>query len=356
MKKKSFLLLACAALFAASCQKNSYKLQGEIEGAQDGDSVIIAMFENGRFVPSDTIPVKGNTFQMEGTADSTLFCSYFYSNSDSQHQGFFFIEPGNIEVKVTDKEHVGGTANNDAYQKYSDELEPLAQEMRSLYEAGDDSTTVSKIEALNKKITDLGRRTITANIDNITGFVVFLMHYGDMEASECLEFIEKMPDMYKNQTIITSLVAEMEGQKATEPGNLYKDFTLTDINGNELTLSKVVKENKLTLIDCWASWCGPCMAEMPNVVKVYEQYHAKGLEIIGVSFDQNESSWKEAIERMNMTWPQASELKGWDNTVKSLYAVNAIPFTLLIDQDGKIVGKNLRGEELAAFVAEKLGE
>lgn len=350
--KKISLFLACAALFA-SCQKNSYKLQGEIEGAQDGDSIIIAKFENGQFVPSDTVRLEGNTFKMEGTADSTLFCAYMYSNDKQQHQGFFFIEPGTIQIKVAETEHVGGTKNNDIYQKYSDEIAPLAKEMRNLYES---DGAGAKIEEVNKQITDIARRTITENADNAAGFVVFLIHYGDMTPGECLQIIESMPDTYRKQPIIVSIEEEQKAQMVTEAGNKIIDFTVTDINGNELTLSQVVKENKLTLIDCWASWCGPCMAEMPNVVEVYKEFHDKGLEIIGISFDQNETSWKDAIQRMGMTWPQASELNGWENTVKRLYAINSIPFTLLIDQNGVIIAKKLRGEELAKMIAEKLAE
>ena len=125
-------------------------------------------------------------------------------------------------------------------------------------------------------------------------------------------------------------------------------------DGKTLKMSDFVDNNKYTLIDFWASWCGPCRAEMPTVAKAYDEFHAKGLEIVGVSLDNEKGDWVSAISMLNMPWPQVSDLKGWECAGAQLYNVRAIPANLLIDQQGRIVAQDLRGEDLLQKLAELL--
>ena len=134
----------------------------------------------------------------------------------------------------------------------------------------------------------------------------------------------------------------------------YKEISMPDINGNVKNLSEVVKSNKLTLVDFWASWCGPCRAEMPNVKKVYADYHDKGFEVYGVSLDDDKNAWLDAVGKLELPWIQVNDVVDGDASGASAYGVQAIPTTILIDQNGTIIAKNLRGEELAKKVAEIL--
>ena len=119
-------------------------------------------------------------------------------------------------------------------------------------------------------------------------------------------------------------------------------------------LSDYAGKGKLVLVDFWASWCGPCRREMPNLVELYKQYKNKNFEIVGVSLDQNGDSWKAAIKQLNITWPQMSDLKYWECEGAQLYAVSSIPHVVLIDGEGTIVARGLHGEELQQKVAELL--
>ena len=112
------------------------------------------------------------------------------------------------------------------------------------------------------------------------------------------------------------------------------------------------KGDKPRIVDFYASWCGPCRREMPNLVEAYAQYKGKNFEIVGVSLDQDGAAWKEAINKLNMTWPQMSDLKFWQSEGAQLYAVNSIPHTVLIDGDGTIIARGLHGEELQTKIAE----
>jgi thiol-disulfide isomerase/thioredoxin len=139
---------------------------------------------------------------------------------------------------------------------------------------------------------------------------------------------------------------QIEVMKNAAEGGLFTDFTMNDVNGKPVSVMSIITENQYTLIDFWASWCGPCRAEMPNVVEAYNNYHDKGFEVVGISLDEDQNAWVAAIDKLQMPWPQLSDLKGWQCEGAVLYKIQAIPSNLLVDQQGKIVAKNLREEAL----------
>ena len=140
------------------------------------------------------------------------------------------------------------------------------------------------------------------------------------------------------------------------PGTPYKDIAMKDMNDKDVTLSQWVGQGNYVLIDFWASWCGPCRQEMPNVVRNYEKYHSKGFEIVGISFDQKKDAWVKAVKQMNMTWPQMSDLKGWKCAASPLYGIMSIPSSILIDPQGKIIAIDLRSKALGEKLKEIYGE
>ena len=148
---------------------------------------------------------------------------------------------------------------------------------------------------------------------------------------------------------IQGIKEQYERMQRTAIGQPFTDFTLQTSNGEKLSLADVVKAHKVTMIDFWASWCGPCRAEMPHVKTAYEKFHNQGFEIVGVSLDNNAEAWKKAIDQLKLSWPQMSDLKGWDCEGARLYGVSAIPATVLI-KDGKIVARDLRGDSLMTLL------
>ena len=141
---------------------------------------------------------------------------------------------------------------------------------------------------------------------------------------------------------------------ATEINNTFVDIALPGPQGQTVRVRDYVGQNKLVLIDFWASWCGPCIRELPHVVKAYDLYHDKGLEIVGVSLDKDKTSWLAAIEQTGQKWPQMSDLKGWDCAGAQIYGIQSIPANVLIDEHGKIIARDLRGEDLINTIAAQL--
>ena len=156
------------------------------------------------------------------------------------------------------------------------------------------------------------------------------------------------------QVVDSETGAPVDVASATEPGETFVDIALPGPQGQTVKVRDYVGQNKLVLIDFWASWCGPCMREMPTVVKAYERFHAKGLEIVGVSLDKDKASWLAAIEQTGQKWPQMSDLKGWDCEGAQFYNIQSIPANVLIDAHGKIVARDLRGDALLEEIESRL--
>ena len=154
------------------------------------------------------------------------------------------------------------------------------------------------------------------------------------------------PYLKKMRDEVAEMVQPQDSTKTAFIGQQFTDLEMADPDGKIHKVSELVGEGKWVLVDFWASWCGPCRAEMPNVLEAYNKYHAKGFEVIGISFDEKKEAWVKAIGQIKMPWLQLSDLKGWACAAAPAYKIDAIPDNILIDPQGKIIARTLRGKTL----------
>ena len=184
---------------------------------------------------------------------------------------------------------------------------------------------------------------------------VFLMlAAGLLLTTSCNQKVKVTDSKQKIKVFDSETNEEIDLAAATGINSKFVDLGLPGPQGQTVWVGDYVGQNKLVLIDFWASWCGPCIRELPNVVKAYERFHDKGLEIVGVSLDKDKASWLAAIEQTGQKWPQMSDLKGWDCAGAQIYGIQSIPANVLIDSQGKIVARDLRGDDLLKEVESRL--
>lgn len=191
-------------------------------------------------------------------------------------------------------------------------------------------------------------------IENMMKKVFLMLAAGLLLTTSCNQKVKVTDSKQKIKVFDSETNEEIDMAAATGINSKFVDLGLPGPQGQTVWVGDYVGQNKLVLIDFWASWCGPCIRELPNVVKAYERFHDKGLEIVGVSLDKDKASWLAAIEQTGQKWPQMSDLKGWDCAGAQIYGIQSIPANVLIDDHGKIVARDLRGDALLKEVESRL--
>lgn len=369
MKKLSFVLFLLLTSFSVLAQSNRYTIKGTGEDIIDGDTVYLCAI-NGFFAVHklDSTIVWNGEYHFSGSYPDCDI-RYIMPIRNGKYTGFSAIMLENADITVhsysADKKKdadVTGGPNFQLWRDFKTIQKRWSEEMVPHW-----LTTRDSLSTLDAKLQAQHHLDSLTNLQKEEEFQFMLTHlpapYCNLIlGSDFKSFSSKQKEMalaafkekYPESANYKRLSEEMKASAAIEIGKKYIDFSMPDPNGKTISIGEIVKKNKFTLIDFWASWCGPCRAEMPHVVAAYHKYHDRGFEVIGVSLDNKQDAWVKAIETLNMPWPQMSDLKAWQSEGAKLYNVKAIPSNVLIDRKGKIVARDLRGLTLINKIGEFL--
>lgn len=351
---KKFLTIIALAAAVCSCgnQNDRYTVIGQLAD-YSGKLWLIADDQ-----PIDSLKSKDGSFLFEGKVKVPAI-AYVCNAPNRRDAGIglmFFLEPGEIVMKVNSandgQAYMTGTKSNDKKAEYTLKSLELAQQWA---QREDDPKLEAEIDSVEYAMT---MSAIKDNTDNMYGLWQLKQYsYELTDADELQSYLNEVAPELRKCKLYKSMEESVQKLRSTAVGQKYLDFKMAGLDGKEITLSKVIKDsgNKYILIDFWASWCGPCMREVPFLISSYEKYHQKGFEIFGVSLDRTAEPWRAAIQRNNMNWIHVSDLAYWNCAAAELYGVNSIPANYLIEcSTGKIIAKSLRGRALERTLSELL--
>lgn len=328
MRRILFSLLA-VVLFTACGDKAAYTITGTLADLADGTEVRLSSDRRGKDVVATTT-IQDGKFTFEGQQPETVVQFLKVDGHNNFRRPYaIVVEGGAINVAVVDgNTAITGTPLNDAYTALGVEL---AKEGAS---------------------DDLLKKFIKENVSNVLGVALFEANAYRFQLDEMKETFALVPDKFRSLPTMVKMSEGIAAREVTAVGKMFTDLKGLDPEGKEVSLSDYTGKGKIVLVDFWASWCPYCIAEMPDLAAAYAKYKDKGFEIVGVSLDDKNELWKAGIEKSNATWAHISDLKGWESELSKTYAIFSLPQTVLIDKDGMIIDKQVKGADLDAKLAE----
>ena len=361
--KKIFVMMA-AIVALMSCGSNAVVKSDiccDIENLELVETIYLVDMWDGRNV-LDSVKIEGaKSFCFKGVKHSPTFARLM--TEQKKPVAMLFLEGGKVVVSgdlASGEVKASGTPANDALNA----MMVRSNELYDRYRQAKADNDEKAVEAIEAEHTAMQQELLGNNKDNIFGLLMLReMSYG-MSARETLDELATFSAEVQALPAVVRMKEKLERKLKTEPQTEGSDYVPHYINieqptlaGEMVSLQSVVenKSNRYILLDFWASWCGPCMGEMPYLKEAYKLYHDKGFEIYGVSFDNKAEAWKGAIDKLGVKWVNVSTLQGFDNPAAKDYVVESIPTNFLIDcSNGVIIAKNLRGEAVLKKLEELL--
>ena len=361
--KKFFLTAALAvAVLPMMAQKTNYSVSGTY--AKDGKTVYLSARLTEETIDSTT--VANGKFAFNGTADKDALLAVTVKNSGWSTP--FFNDGTPVIINVNDST-LKGSPQNERLTKYDLEGEALSKPFKDKVskmskeeiEANADELMAEMVKAQNAQ-TELANKIFQEERNSLIPLAFAEIYFIDNGVDAYDELVKQPsafathPQLKATRDRIAAVLKPEGSEKIAFIGQQFTDFEMADPDGKMHKISEFVGEGKYVFVDFWASWCGPCRAEMPNVLEAYNKYHDKGFEVIGISFDEKKDAWVKAVAQIKMPWLQLSDLKGFKCAAAPIYKIDAIPDNILIDPQGKIIDRALRGKALHSRLQKIFGE
>ncbi len=369
MKKIVVVAWAVAFLLACSGTPEGYILTGELRGdVENGTKIFLKTTDSLRrsMLELDTAVVENGQFRFSGTADTPQLHYIFIDGIRGNAP--VIVENGEITFKAQKDSlpfvELKGTIQNDLFMNYLEESRTLSSMSRSMnddFRKANAARDTAAVQALREEYLELQERGnsfeqdfVKENPNALISALVLekMLTAKTLSVEEVMGMYEALSEEIKLTRPGKRLSELLKTAKATSIGVMAPEFSGPTPEGSQLTLSEI--KGKVTLIDFWAAWCKPCRMENPNIVSVYNKYKDKGLHVVGVSLDRKKEEWLGAIESDGLEWNHISNLQYFQGPIAQLYNINAIPAAFLLDENGVIVAKDLRGAALEQKVAELL--
>ncbi|MBQ8337065.1 MAG: AhpC/TSA family protein [Bacteroidaceae bacterium] len=367
-RKLSLTILLLGFLIAlpghSAAQTGSIAIKGKVQGIKKGrlhitsrrseeitDTLAFCDFKKGKFaieVPAEEpmvvqIAVEGYSGGFTLLAEPGTAYEANLSNDES-----FYIKGGVLNERYT--QHL---VKSDSMRNLVNGLKDRYEDMRSNKKFRSASLVNDTLRNEQKKLQDFTGNFLKENDNLIAAYTILSnIEMRDAGLRESKEMYRTLGEGAKATHCGRIIEERIDRMEKTAGGAVAPDFTLPDLNGNPVTMSSV--KGKIKIIDFWASWCGPCRLNNPALKKLYDEFHSKGLEIIGISLDHSKAGWQKAIEKDGLSWINVSSLKGWDCEVAHQYNVSGVPALFILDENNHIIANGLRGEQLKAFLQERL--